>query len=98
MSFFRRIEDFKCEHCGAAIAGDGYTNHCSKCFWSKHVDIEPGDRAETCGGTMKPISAERKGDGWTLVHECMVCGHTKRNKMSASDNFDIVSAFDFPAI
>ena len=25
--------------------GNGYTNHCSQCLWSKHVDINPGDRS-----------------------------------------------------
>ena len=24
---------------------NGYTNHCSQCLWSKHVDINPGDRS-----------------------------------------------------
>ena len=26
------------------MKGNGYTNHCPKCLWSKHVDINPGDR------------------------------------------------------
>ncbi|MFA6992594.1 MAG: RNHCP domain-containing protein, partial [Candidatus Gracilibacteria bacterium] len=37
--FSRTIEDFVCEKCGAKVKGDGYTNHCPKCLWSKHVDI-----------------------------------------------------------
>lgn len=92
MSFFRRIEDFVCEHCGGAVAGDGYTNHCPQCLWSRHVDVEPGDRAATCGGVMKPILVERQRSEWILTHECVTCGHTKRNKMSATDNFDAAAA------
>ena len=91
MSFFRRIEDFQCAHCGAAVAGDGYTNHCPKCLWSKHVDVDPGDRASECGGLMCPVSVERKSDEWVLTHECKKCGHTKRNVMKEDDNFDIVT-------
>ena len=53
--FVRRREDFVCEHCGTKVVGDGYTNHCPKCLWSKHVDIMPGDRAEDCQGLMRPI-------------------------------------------
>ena len=90
MSFFRRIEDFQCEHCGAAVAGDGYTNHCPKCLWSKHVDIEPGDRAAKCGGMMEPVSVERAGDEWILMHRCEKCAHMKRNKMSPDDDFDAI--------
>ena len=92
MSFFRRIEDFICEHCGAVIAGNGYTNHCPKCLWSKHVDVNPGDRAAECGGAMQSISVERKGEEWILTHECKKCGHRKRNVMSAGDNFDAVGS------
>lgn len=91
MSFFRRIEDFKCEHCGAPVTGDGYTNHCPKCLWSKHVDVDPGDRASECGGMMEPVSVERDGDEWILTHRCEKCGHAKRNKMSPPDNFDAIA-------
>jgi len=70
------------------VAGDGYTNHCPKCLWSKHVDIEPGDRAAECGGVMEPVSVESAGDEWILMHRCEKCAHTKRNKMEQKDNFD----------
>ena len=56
--FNRRIEDFTCEHCGTEVHGNGYTNHCPNCLWSKHVDINPGDRAADCGGLMEPIAVE----------------------------------------
>lgn len=94
MSFFRRIEDFTCEHCGAAVAGDGYTNHCPQCLWSKHVDVDPGDRASECGGMMEAISVEREGDGWVLTHLCQRCSHVKRNKMSPVDDFDAIVALE----
>ena len=57
-SFQRRIENFVCEHCGEKVIGDGYTNHCPKCLWSKHVDVNPGDRMAHCGGMMKPEALE----------------------------------------
>lgn len=85
MSFLRRIEDFVCDRCGKAVSGDGYTNHCPKCLWSKHVDTEPGDRLALCRGMMDPILIERKGDEWILTHECVTCGHRKRNKMDRKD-------------
>jgi len=97
--FQKRVEDFTCEHCKAEVKGTGYTNHCTQCLWSKHVDINPGDRkaVETCGGMMKPLriegsSGSRGVEEYMIVHECVVCGHTKRNRVSTSDNFDSVLA------
>ena len=64
--FNRKKENFVCENCGEKVEGNGYTNHCPNCLWSKHVDINPGDRAETCHGLLKPIAVEdnpKKGYG-----------------------------------
>ena len=86
--FVRRKEDFVCEHCGAKIKGNGYTNHCPECLWSKHVDIMPGDRAEECQGLMKPIDIAQTRDGYIITHRCEKCGAERRNKSSADDNFE----------
>ena len=86
--FKRTTENFICEKCGFAVEGDGYTNHCPKCLWSKHVDIHPGDRAENCSGLMKPIKIEMKSGEYIIVHECQNCLHLKRNKVQKIDDFD----------
>ena len=52
-TFQRCPEDFECGNCGHEIEGNGYTNHCTACLWSKHVDVNPGDRAADCHGLMK---------------------------------------------
>jgi hypothetical protein len=85
--FTKHIEDFKCQHCGFEVIGNGYTNHCPKCLWSKHVDINPGDRSCKCNGMMKPISVESKRGEWIIVHQCMKCGIIKKNKASRFDDF-----------
>lgn len=90
MSFQRKIENFICDKCGVENIGDGFTNHCSNCLWSKHVDINPGDRAENCGGMMEPIRIESEGGGYFVIHRCVKCGFEKRNKINKKDNFDIV--------
>jgi transcription elongation factor Elf1 len=92
-SFIKNTEDFKCEHCGVEVKGNGYTNHCPACLWSKHVDINPGDRAalETCGGMMRPIRVELEKQEYIITHECVKCGHSKRNKMSLDDDFDVIT-------
>jgi len=88
--FERKIEDFVCEKCGMHVKGNGYTNHCPKCLWSKHVDVNPGDRAEGCRGMMKPIGALKKGDEYTIVFQCQKCGLERQNKMAPDDNFDML--------
>jgi rubrerythrin len=88
--FTRTIEDFTCEHCGADVKGNGYTNHCPKCLWSKHVDVNPGDRAEGCGGMMEPIGAIKKGKGYVITHQCKKCGFERINKLLPEDNFDML--------
>lgn len=90
MTFTKRVEDFTCDHCGAVVVGSGYTNHCPACLWSKHVDVDPGDRAAVCKGLMKPITIEQERGEWILTHRCERCGHTKRNKASPDDNSDVM--------
>lgn len=91
-NFSRRVEDFKCERCGTNVIGNGYTNHCPECLWSKHVDINPGDRQELCHGLMEPIYLEAKRAGGfeksRLLHRCIRCSSERWNKTSSNDSFD----------
>lgn len=89
-TFTRKIEDFICENCGEKIIGNGYTNHCSKCLYSKHVDINPGDRQEPCNGLMKPTQAFLDHSHWQIMQQCLVCGLVRKNKASKDDNFDVI--------
>ena len=88
--FIRNQEDFVCENCGFEVKGNGYTNHCPKCLWSKHVDINPGDRAAKCGGLMKMVSIEGSTENYVITHRCVICGYEKRNKMAKDDDMDVV--------
>jgi len=85
--FQRRKENFVCDKCGENVQGNGYTNHCPKCLWSKHVDIHPGDRASFCQGMMEPVDLILKAGTYYLLHCCAKCGFAKRNKLAAKDNF-----------
>lgn len=86
--FQKKTEDFICENCGYKNIGNGYTNHCSRCLYSKHVDINPGDRAEVCGGLMEPIEILTKGQIIFIKHRCQKCGKIKTNRKSLSDSFE----------
>jgi RNHCP domain len=89
VGFRRMVEDFTCEHCGADNAGDGYTNHCAHCLWSRHVDVEPGDRAASCGGLMEPVDALLERDRWFVVHRCTGCGVRRRCRTSPDDDLAV---------
>ncbi len=86
--FIKVKENFVCEKCGQNVDGDGYTNHCPNCLWSKHVDNNPGDRVSECGGKMRPSLENVKGSEYTLKHTCVKCRHTKINKASKNDNIN----------
>lgn len=89
-TFIRKTEDFTCEKCGFQVVGNGYTNHCPECLWSKHVDIFPGDRAGECQGMMEPIGVEKKNQEYNILHKCVKCGLEKPNKASPDDNFQML--------
>lgn len=80
---------FTCEHCGAVVsplANGSVRNHCPVCLHSKHVDIQPGDRASTCLGVMVPVGVEQSGKkGWVILHRCARCGFTGRNRAALDD-------------
>lgn len=88
MSFTRRKEDFACENCGRQVAGTGYTNHCPNCLWSKHVDVDPGDRAESCRGMMRPVAIEGSSPEYRIVHICETCGARRMISAHQDDNIE----------
>lgn len=91
--FTRRVEDFSCEHCGREVRGNGYTNHCPYCLHSKHVDVNPGDRAADCGGLMTPVAAGMERDRYFVVQRCVRCGHQRRNRTVPADDRAVVLSY-----
>ncbi|MCD5396830.1 MAG: RNHCP domain-containing protein [Candidatus Pacebacteria bacterium] len=87
--FQKKTENFYCENCKFKNIGDGFTNHCSQCFYSKHVDIFPGDRLEQCGSLMEPIEVNIKKGKYIISNQCLKCNKISKNKFnSKKDNFD----------
>lgn len=89
-AFQKRVEDFVCAHCGLQVQGTGYTNHCPRCLWSKHVDIHPGDRAAECGGMMEPLRLEGSTPRYRIVHRCTVCGFERVNDVETNDESEAI--------
>ena len=91
--FTRTIEDFTCEHCDRPVRGNGYTNHCPHCLHSKHVDVNPGDRAASCGGLMEPVAAGIERDRYFVVQRCRKCGKLHRNKVAPHDDRTVIAGY-----
>ena len=92
-NFVKKHEKFTCDNCGKKVQKLGYScrNHCPYCLHSKHVDIKPGDRAETCHGDLEPIGLEidsKKGN--VIIFKCKKCGAIRRNKAAKDDNMDLI--------
>ena len=81
--FLKNDNGFVCAHCGKEVQALGFTSrdHCPFCLWSLHVDVNPGDRANTCGGEMEPISAQPDARrGFIILYRCQRCGELHRNR------------------
>jgi predicted Zn-ribbon and HTH transcriptional regulator len=90
--FQRRKKDFVCENVGVLLKEQVILiiDHCPNCLWSKHVDINPGDRKANCGGMMEPIGIDIKGGEYIIYYRCQKCGYKFRVKTSPQDNFEAI--------
>lgn len=91
--FTKIDEEFICDHCGYKVEKLGYTSrdHCPKCLYSKHVDVNPGDRQENCHGDLKPISVEISSKkGYVIIYQCKKCGEIRKNKAAEDDNMELI--------
>ncbi len=88
--FQRKIENFTCIVCGGKVKGNGFTDHCPQCLFSKHLDENPGDRRATCGGLMEPFAAEIKSEKIIIYYQCQKCGFRHRVKAAKNDNFEAI--------
>jgi rubrerythrin len=89
-TFKRRKEDFVCRKCGFVVKGDGFTDHCPKCLFSIHFDVNPGDRKSECYGLMEPIGVKKEGERYVIYYECLSCGYKHRVKKAEDDDFEEV--------
>lgn len=88
--FLMLNEDFLCENCLESVEPlkGGARDHCPYCLFSKHVDIFPGDRQNTCEGLMQPIAVEKFRNTYKIVYKCRDCDTIHKNIMAKDDNFE----------
>ena len=91
--FHELDEGFICENCHQKVEPLHYSSrdHCPYCLYSKHVDINPGDRQEQCHGLLEPISVELDSKkGYVIIFKCKKCGMIRKNKAAEDDNMDLI--------
>ncbi len=83
-------ENFVCENCKRNVTKLNYSarDHCPYCLYSKHVDINPGDRLNTCMGMLVPIDIEKFKDTYKIIYKCEKCGMIHKNIAANDDNMD----------
>ncbi len=89
-SFSEKDESFICDNCGAKVEKLNYSSrdHCPKCLFSKHVDINPGDRQNDCKGFMKPIGVEKYKNKYKIIYKCLKCNKEHKNITADDDDID----------
>lgn len=91
MKKFKMIdEEFICENCLKKVEKLGYTarDHCPYCLYSKHVDINPGDRNNKCQGLLKPINIEKHKNTYKIIYKCTKCNKLHKNIIANDDDFN----------
>ena len=83
-------EEFICEFCNKKVNKLIYTSrdHCPYCLYSKHVDINPGDRLNTCLGLLKPIGIEKYKNTYKILYRCQKCNQNHKNIMARDDDMN----------
>lgn len=93
MKRFNMIDDsFICENCGKQVNKLKYTarDHCPYCLYSKHVDVNPGDRKNECKGFLEPIGIEKFKDTYKILYKCKKCKQSHKNIIANDDNIDMI--------
>jgi len=91
-NFSKNDNGFKCENCNNIVTSLGYTSrdHCPYCLFSKHVDINPGDRLNECLGLLEPIGIEKYKDSYKILYKCLKCGKTHKNIVAVDDDINLI--------
>lgn len=91
MKKFNMIDEpFICENCHSKVSTLNYTarDHCPFCLYSKHVDINPGDRSNNCQGLLIPISIEKYKNTYKIIYKCSKCNQIHKNIIAIDDDME----------
>lgn len=91
-AFTNNDSNFICENCNKYVPALIYTSrdHCPYCLYSKHVDINPGDRLNTCCGLLKPIDIEKFKGSYKIIYRCLKCQKIHKNIVAKDDDIESI--------
>jgi Zn finger protein HypA/HybF involved in hydrogenase expression len=87
-TFYMRDEHFNCENCNKEVPKLLYSarDHCPFCLFSKHVDINPGDRQNDCHGLLEPVDLEKFKNSYKIIYKCQRCQKVHKNIVADDDD------------
>ena len=91
--FTKNDSGFICQNCGADVPPLSYSSrdHCNKCLCSLHVDENPGDRANPCGGLLVPVNSQPDSrKGFIINYKCKKCGRRLRCRAASDDDTELL--------
>ena len=89
-TFSKLDEEFICENCKRKVNKLNYTSrdHCPFCLYSKHVDVNPGDRQNNCKGLLIPVDIEKFKSTYKIIYKCKKCNCIHKNIIAMDDDFE----------
>lgn len=90
--FLQKDEQFICDNCHKYVEKLSYTSrdHCPYCLYSKHVDINPGDRLNKCCGLLEPIDIEKFKNSFKIIYKCQKCHKQHKNIIAKDDDINAI--------
>ena len=88
--FLEKDDEFICENCHKKVEKLKYSSrdHCPYCLYSKHVDINPGDRLNNCQGLLEPIDIEKFKNSFKIIYKCQKCNKYHKNVIAKDDDIN----------
>ena len=88
--FLEKDDEFICENCHKKVEKLKYSSrdHCPYCLYSKHVDINPGDRLNNCQGLLEPIDIEKFKNSFKIIYKCQKCNKYHKNAIAKDDDIN----------
>lgn len=86
--FIENNQGFVCKVCGVEVPlhPSSSRDHCNNCLYSLHIDIDPGDRLNSCKGLLRPVGIELKKGEKRVLYKCQNCGGRVVNITAPDDN------------
>ncbi|MBN1374056.1 RNHCP domain-containing protein [Candidatus Dojkabacteria bacterium] len=93
MAYKNNNQPFVCKNCGRKVPKlkVGNRDHCPFCLHGLHVDIEPGDRNNTCHGILKPLKIVTRKGKQQIEFKCESCGDTVYCLIAPDDNLEVLN-------